>query len=42
MGGSFTQKTVEYLFLLKLAFSRIYLHKNILSNPFSNEKYVIC
>lgn len=42
MGGSFTPKTIEYIFLLKLAFNRVYLHKSILSNPFSNDKYIVC
>lgn len=40
--GSFTHKTSEYIYLLKMAFSRINFHKNIISNPFTHDKYVIC
>jgi hypothetical protein len=40
--GTYTHKTSEYIFLLKLAFNRVYLVKNILSNPFTNDKYIIC
>ena len=42
IGGTYTLKSIEYVFLLKLAFNRVTLHKNLISNPFSNEKYVVC
>lgn len=40
--GTFTHKTSEYIFLLKMAFLRVNFQKNIISNPFSYDKYVIC
>lgn len=41
--GSYSHRTSEYLFLLKLVFSdRLLMHKNIASNPFSSHKYFIC
>lgn len=40
--STFTHKTSEYIFLLKMAFNRINFQKNIISNPFSHDKYVIC
>lgn len=40
--GSFTHKTSEYIYLLKMAFTRVNFHKNILSNPFTHDKYVLC
>ena len=40
--GSFTHKTSEYIYLLKMAFNRLNFQKNLLSNPFTHDKYVIC
>ena len=42
IGGTFTQRTIEYMFLLKLAFNRVYFYKWIGSNAFTNDKYVVC
>lgn len=40
--GTFTQKTSEMIYLLKLCFQRINFVKNIFSNPLTHDKYVIC
>ena len=42
IGGTFSYRTIEYIFLLKLAFSRVIFSKWAGSNPFTNEKFVIC
>lgn len=40
--GTYTHKTSEYLFMLKLAFNKVHMAKHILSNPFTNDRYIIC
>jgi hypothetical protein len=42
IGGTFTQKTIEYLFLLKLSFSKVFLFKWMGENCFTNDKWVVC
>ena len=42
IGSTFTQRTIEYMYLLKLSFSRLTFFKWIGSNIFTCDKYVIC
>ena len=41
-GGTFTSKSIEYIFLLKLAFQKVYFHKSNMGNPFTSHKYLVC
>lgn len=40
--GSFRHKTFEYLYMLKLVFSKVSLTKTFGSNPFTPDSYLVC